>query len=263
MPKKQRKLLIRKEKKEFIKELNREVIVRKGKLYFIEDPSKDYHCQEGIISKKDLKKKEGSLIKSNKKDEFILLNTSFIDEYRKIGRLSQLIPLKDLGHIVAITGINKNSRVVDAGAGSGGLACFLANICKEVTTYDLTDESIQLLKKNKSFLNLTNLKIKKKNILHGIDEKNIDLITLDIPNPWNALKQADKALKIGGFLTSYSPQITQVMDFVNTLTRNDSFIHLKTIELLERAWTVKGRILKPKGFEIHHSGFITFARKIK
>jgi len=260
---KTRKILIRKEKREFIKDLDKEVVVKKGRIYFVDDLSKDYHSSEGIFSIKDLKKKDGSLIKTNKKDEFTLISADFMDTYRRIGRLSQMIPLKDIGHILAITGINQESKVVDAGAGSGGLACFLAHLCKEVVTYEINDENFALVKKNIEFLNLENLKVKNKNIFDGIDEKNVDLVTLDIQNPWDALAVVDKSLKIGGYLVSYSPQITQAADFINTLSKHDSFIHIKTVEILEREWSFKGRIVKPKGFAIDHSGFLSFVRKIK
>ena len=258
-----RKLLIQKEKREYIKDLQKEVVVRKGKTYFIEDSDKDYHNQQGIISKKELKKKEGSKVSSNTQEEFILVNADFIDVYKRIGRLAQIIPLKDLGHIIAFTGLNKESKVVDAGAGSGGLACFLAHLCKTVVTYDLKDESVALVQKNKQYLGLKNLTVKKKNIFHGIDEKNVDIITLDIADPWNALGSVNTSLKIGGYLVCYTPQITQAMDLVNTIQKQDHFLYLKTVEILEREWTIKGRIVKPKGFPIEHSGFITFARRIQ
>jgi tRNA A58 N-methylase Trm61 len=60
-----------------------------------------------------------------------VLEPDIMDCYSRIKRGAQIIPLKDVGHIIAETGLNPKSRVVDAGAGSGGLCCIMANIAKE------------------------------------------------------------------------------------------------------------------------------------
>jgi tRNA (adenine57-N1/adenine58-N1)-methyltransferase len=257
-----RKLLVKKEKKEFIKGLEREVTVSKEKVYYITDLSKDFHTDYGVIAVKDLKKKDGTTILTNMKKEFVIFSSHFIDDYRRIGRMAQIIPLKDIGAILAYTGINKNSKVVDAGAGSGALACALAHICKEVTTYEIRDDFLNIVKKNKEFLGLKNLKIKKKDIYKGIDEKDVDLVTLDLPSPWNAIQPAEKVLRVGGFLVSYSPTITQATDFVNEISKHGKFLYMMTIEVNERSWEIEGRKVRPKSY-VMHSGFISFARKIK
>ena len=50
------KIAIKKGKKQFIDELNREVSIIKPASYYIADAAKDFHCTDGIIDKKDLKK---------------------------------------------------------------------------------------------------------------------------------------------------------------------------------------------------------------
>jgi len=170
--------------------------------------------------------------------------------------------LKDIGLIVAETGVNPTSKVVDAGSGSGALCCFLANIVKEVTTYEIRKDFIEIVKKNIKFLNLKNIKIKNKNVYQGISEKNIDLIVLDVPEPWKAINAAKKALKEGGYLVSYSPTTPQVQDFINQINENKNFVHLKTSEIIEREWEVDGRKVRPRSQQIGHSGFISFVRRI-
>jgi tRNA (adenine57-N1/adenine58-N1)-methyltransferase len=256
------KLLIKKKKKQFIKELNKEVTISKERSYFIEDENRDFHCTEGVILKKDLKKKPGTRLKTSKNKEFILLEPDFIDYYSRIKRLPQIIPRKDIGMIIAGTGINKQSRVVDAGSGSGGLCLFLASLVKESITYEISEENIKIVEDNIKYLRLKNVKIKNKDIYKGIDEKDVDLIVLDVPEPWNAIKSAEKALKIGGFLVSYSPSIPQVMDFVNTISKSNNFLILKTVEAIERKWEVDERKVRPVSQSIGHSGFLTFVRRI-
>ena len=247
------------------------IVAETGKFFYVRDDSKDYHCQYGMIKSSELKKSIGEIV-SNTGKKFRIFKPGFIDTYRKIKRSAQIIPLKDVALIVAETGIDKSSVVVDAGAGSGALCCFLAHIAKEVITYDIREDFIKVVEKNKELLGLKNLKIKNKNIYDGIDEKNVDVVTLDLPEPWLAIESVKKALKAGGFLVSYSPTVPQVADFVNKIIGADDdnvntgnisdFVHLKTVELMEREWEVKGRKVRPLSQQIGHSGFLTFVRKL-
>lgn len=233
---------------------------RKGNKFYVKDLNNDFHSKYGFFKKEDIKK--GKNIKSNLKNEFSVFDPSFIDVYRRIKRGAQIIPLKDIGLIVAETCVNSKSKVVDAGSGSGAIACFLANLVKEVVTYEIREDFIEIVKNNIKFLNLKNIKIKNKDIYKKIDEKDVDLVLLDLPEPWKALKSADKALKIGGFLVSYSPTIPQVMDFVNAVRKNKNFAYLKTSEIIEREWEVEERKVRPRSQAIGHSGFISFVRRI-
>lgn len=237
------------------------VLFHNGRYFYVRDSDKEFHTQFGFIKKEDLKRDRG-IVKSNTGREFLVFSPSFIDGYKKIKRAPQIIPLKDVAAIAAETGINKNSVAVDAGCGSGALACFLANICKKVITYEIREDFIKVAEKNREDLNLKNLTIKNKDIYAGIDEKNVDLVTLDLPEPWKAISIADKALRAGGFLVSYSPTIVQTADFISEINKSNNFYHEKTIELIEREWDIDGRKLRPKSQPIGHSGFISFVRKI-
>jgi tRNA (adenine57-N1/adenine58-N1)-methyltransferase len=235
---------------------------KEGKKFFVDDTTKDYHCQFGVVKKADLRKKAGTKVKTNMKKELTILDAGFMDQYRRIKRGAQIVSFKDIGAILAYTGIDKKSIAVDAGAGSGALAAFLAHICKEVTTYEIRDDFIKIVKTNKTNLDLKNLKIKKKNIFRGIDEKDVDLITLDLPDPWNAIGVAEKALKVGGYIVSYSPTVPQVADFVNIIKKKPDLMHQRTIELIKREWEVEERKVRPMTTQNVHTGFLTFVRKI-
>lgn len=232
------------------------------KWLFVRSLDADYHCQYGFVKKEDLKKKDGSVVKTNMGKEMIIFSPSFIDSYRKIKRGPQIIPLKDIGLIISETGINKNSKILDAGSGSGAVVCFLGNFVKKAITYEIRDDFMEIVKENIRYLGLKNVEVKKKDIYEGIDEKNLDLIVLDLPEPWK-VKDAAQALKIGGFLVSYSPTIPQAMDFVNHILRDKAFVHYKTIEIIEREWEVDERKVRPKSRMIGHTGFLTFVRRVK
>ena len=238
------------------------LITGSGKKFFAKSLKEDLHTQYGMISQAQLSHEDGSIVSSNTSKEFHMFSPSLIDLYRKIKRDAQIIPLKDIGLIITETGVNRNSRILDAGAGSGALACFLALIAKEVITYELRQDFYEVAKRNVEFLELKNVVIKNKNIYTDVEESDIDIATLDVPEPWNALDSVAKALKPGAFIVSYSPSVPQVADFVNALRKNANYIYLKTSELVEREWEVEERKVRPKSQGIGHSGFLTFARKV-
>src|SRR3989338_3561699 len=240
------------------------LMTNQGKKFYSKDISSDLHTQYGFVKGEELKNaKEGNTLKSNTGKEFFVFTPSFIDLYMKIKRDAQIIPLKDIGVIIAETGINKESKVLDAGSGSGALSCFLAAIAKEVVTYEIRPDFVEIVKFNIELLGLKNIKVKNADIYQDIEEKNFDAAILDVPEPWKAIKSCASALKAGGFLASYSPSVPQVMDFVNALRKNENFIYIKTVEAIQREWEVEERKVRPKSKGIGHSGFLSFARKVK
>ena len=239
------------------------LITKVGRKFFVKDIEKDFHTQFGYIKSSALKKaKPGTVLKTHTGKELMVLAPQFIDLYQKIKRGPQVIAQKDIGTIIAETGINKNSKIVDAGTGSGALAFFLANICKQVTTYEIREDFYKIAKQNKKFLGLKNIKIKNKDIYTGIEEKNIGIITLDLPEPWKVISHAEKALAPGGFLVSYSPTIPQVSDFVEEIRKSEKLVYIKTKEVLERKWEIDARKIRPFTKMLAHTGFLTFSRKI-
>lgn len=256
------RILIKPRKTAFVEEMNRTVTVSRQRTYFVSDIDKDFHCQDGVIKKEDLNSVNGDSIKSSKGDVFQIFDASYYDIFNRIKRLPQIIPLKDLGWVLSTTGIGNESKILDAGTGSGAICCFFARHCKEVFSYDIRDDHIEIANENKDFLNCFNLTIQKKDVTKGFDQKNADLVMLDLPAPWEALSAANEALKPGGFIVSYSPMITQVQDLTKKVKELGSLIILKTVELTEREWEVDDRKVRPKSRSSIHSGFLTLIRKI-
>ena len=235
-----------------------------GKKFYVRNVNEDFHTQFGFIGKDKLAKaKSGEAVKTNTGKELFVYEPSFIDSYGRIKRAPQIIPRKDVAAIVAETGIGKESVVVDAGTGSGALALFLANIAKKVVTYELREDFAKVAADNIATMGMKNVLIKNKSVYDSIDEKNVDVVTLDLPEPWKAVEPAAKALKVGGFIVSYSPTTPQVSDFISAAAKNKSLLLIKTIEIIEREWEFNDRVVRPLSQQIGHSGFLTFVRKVK
>lgn len=236
-------------------------IINPTNKYLIKDESKDFHSEFGVIKKEDLNK---SKVLTNTNKEFSIFDARFADIYEKIRRKAQIITLKDIGTIISQTAINYDSIILEAGTGSGALSCFLGNICKKVVSYDIREDHQKTAKENIELLNLKNIELKIGDIRQKIYEKNVDVVILDLVDPWNALEQVAKALKKGGFLVIYSPTIPQIMDTVSKINKElkDKLIVIRTIETIQREWEVDERRVRPKSSYINHTGFLTFIRRV-
>ena len=254
------RILINLPKKKYVEEIGKEIVLSKYEKYFIKNIDDDYHTKHCIIPKKELKK-DGALLKIDNY-EFVIFKPDFIDQYKNLRRIAQIIMLKDIGFIIGETGLTRDSVVLDAGLGSGAMACYLAKIVKKVIGYEIQDDHLNMTKQNVKELGINNITIKKGDIYNEkkIVEKNIDVFTLDVPEPWRAVKTAEKVLKVGGYLVSYSPNLNQVQKFIAALPKK--LIREKTVEIIEREWLIDELRLRPKTKEVGHTGFMTFARKI-
>lgn len=244
--------------KEFI------LITKGGKKFTSVDISKDFHSQFGLIKKEQFKgASPGTVLKTNMDKELYLLEKDFLDKFSKIKRGAQIITRKDAGYILANTGIGRDSVVIDAGAGSGALSIFLARYVKRVHSYELREDHLKIVKTNIDKLEIKNIKLNQGDVCKDVKEKNADLLTLDIPEPWTAMETLSKSLKVGGYCVSYSPCITQSMQFVEAIKKEGKYVILETIEISKRDWDVLGKKVRPSAQQsLGHTAFLTFVRKI-
>lgn len=180
--------------------------------------------------------------------------------YRKLRRGPQVILPKDIGTIISYSGVDKNSVCVDAGTGSGWLAVSLARVCRHVYSYDIREDFLKIAEHNVKLLNLENVTLKQKDITKKIDEKDVDLVTLDMPNSEKALRNAKKALRPNGIVVGYLPHVEQVKAFVNTLNKL-KFTDIYTTETIVRDILVREEGTRPSTKGIWHTGYIVFAAK--
>ncbi len=238
------------------------IIIEKetGKKYIVKNIKEDFHTSSGVIKSKELQSSKETVITS-KGTEFFMLQSHFSDLWESMQRGPQVMLPKDIGWIMAKTGVNANFRIVDAGGGSGSLCLSLANVCKEVTVYEVNTEHHRILLKNISAFGFSNIKVKQEDIYKGIAEKELDLITLDLPEPWRVTMHAEKALKNGGFVVVYCPQINQAKQFIDS-SKGTRIKIIETVELLERKWKIEGQIIRPEFEMLGHTGFLTLGRKM-
>ena len=219
----------------------------------------------GVLDPTSLIGKEyGKQIEIGNKQFWILL-PSVQDKLQSVHRHAQIILPRDAAHILINCSIESGQHVIEAGIGSGSLTIALATAVApdgKIISYDVRNDFIEYALKNIRKAGLEQYVFTKlKDITKEIEEKELDAIILDIPNPWEAMENVWNALKVGGYFCSYSPLISQVEKTVKEL-RKHSFIEIKTFENIQREMIVNTHGTRPSFDMLGHTGYLTFARKI-
>jgi tRNA (adenine57-N1/adenine58-N1)-methyltransferase len=236
------------------------LIDEKGRSYLVKG-DKDVHTNYGVIKAEQLTEENvGTMIESHQGRKYNLIKPNIVDYMEKAKRGPQAMTVKDCSVIAGYCGLGPGSRVIEAGVGSGILAMFLANIISPatLTSYEIREDFAKIAEANFNKFGIENIQIKMKDVYSGIDETDLDLISLDVPEPWKTVEHAKKSLKVGGYLSSYSPSIEQNKKFVDAL--GEDYMH-ETIETIQRDWDMK--VVRPFSRMIAHTGFITIARLVK
>ena len=93
----------------------------------------------------------------------------------------------------------------------------------------------------------------------GIDERDIDRVVLDLPEPWQVVPHAMEALRPGGILVAYTPSITQAAQ-TREVMANKAWSGTRTLEVLHRGWHIEGLSVRPDHRMVAHTGFLTMGR---
>ncbi len=220
-----------------------------------------FHSDLGILDlKKIVGKNYNSAVETTAGRKVILAKPQFYDLLACCKRGPAVILPRDFAAIVSLTGVGKGSVCVDVGAGSGWLTAQLANVCKKVVAYEVRKDFYEIAKRNFAFLSLKNVVVKNEDAITKVSEKDVDLVTVDMSEPWLALKSASEALRAGGYFVAYCPQITQVQELVGKL--GEGWQLEKVNEIIQREWKVVDRICRPEHQMLGHTAFIVVARKV-
>ena len=232
----------------------------------------EFHSHKGIISYDDIiGKPYGEVVFSRPYDtqgyKFYVLEPLASDYIVHMNRRTQIIYPEDAGLIIIYAGIKPGTKIIEAGCGSGALTCILGDIIRpngHLFSYDIEEKNLKIARRNVERMKLTdNISINYGNIIsENLNHSNIDVIILDMPQPWEAIERISNYLKLSGIFVSFSPTIEQVKKTHFALKKYE-FIEINTYELLKRTMQVKKNATRPQVRMIGHTGYITFARKIQ
>ncbi|MCD6403525.1 MAG: tRNA (adenine-N1)-methyltransferase [Candidatus Aenigmarchaeota archaeon] len=251
--------------RKFVNEKDFVLLLAENEKYLVKVGNKKLNTNSGYINLKNLVgKKYGEKVTTHIGKKFVIVEPCLIDFMKKkLKRIPQIVSPKDASLILAYTGIRQNSVVLDAGSGSGFLAIFLAYYLPDgrIITYEKRKEYVEVVERNVKTLGLNNIEVRNRDIIEdGFDEKDIDLITLDMKDAEKVVKHAYKSLKHGGWLVIYSPYIEQVLKVKKEIQKRN-FTDVKVVESIVREWKVE-KYTRPSTLGIMHTGFLTFARKV-
>jgi len=154
--------------------------------------------------------------------KFTMIRANLNDYIDLMERKCSIILPKDVGIINAYTGLGYGQKVVEAGTGSGATALYFANMIGpdgEVFTYEVRKDFAQIAGKNIHEFGQENVTVKNQDIKEGIDESSVNLVFLDLPQPWDIVEHAVNSLKVGGYLAAYNPYIEQVITLNKVLKK--------------------------------------------
>lgn len=220
----------------------------------------------GVINHDDLIDKPwGSQVFTHLGSVYTLLQPSLSDILKETRRNTQIMYPKDIGYLLLAMGISPGKRIIEAGTGSGALTTAIAwsvGAQGHVFSYETRQEMQNLARKNLLKVGLLErVTLKLQDVGQGFDEKNIDAIFLDLPNPYDYLDQVVQALKPGGYFGSILPTTNQVIKLLTALQRND-FAFVDVCEMLLRYYKPVAERFRPTDRMVAHTGFLIFARSI-
>jgi tRNA (adenine57-N1/adenine58-N1)-methyltransferase len=225
-------------------------------------PGASFHTHVGIVHHDSLiGAPEGSTVLGSTGRRFVVVRPTLADAVLKMPRGAQVIYPKDLGAILIEADIAPGVRVLEAGVGSGALSMALLRAGADVVGYELRSDFADQARTNVGAMlgAEPRYQVEQRDVYEGIEERGLDRIVLDLPEPWRVVAHAEKALRPGGILLVYLPSINQTAQLRAELDRS-LFGMASTLEVLHRTWHIEDRSVRPDHRMVGHTGFLTSAR---
>ncbi|MGA2521348.1 MAG: tRNA (adenine-N1)-methyltransferase [Acidimicrobiales bacterium] len=221
-----------------------------------------FHTHSGILAHDDvIGRDEGSTVSATTGRRFVVFRPTLAEVVLKMPRGAQVIYPKDLGAILLAADIGPGMRVLEAGVGSGALSLALLRAGAEVVGYEVRPDFAAGARANVAAWAGPDVpyRVEERDVYAGIEERGLDRVVLDLPEPWRALGAVTEALRPGGIVLAYLPSITQVATLRATMAEGP-FGMEETSEVLRRTWHVEQRSVRPDHRMVAHTGFLTSAR---
>jgi len=196
---------------------------------------------------------------------YLALAPTLADYIQESTRMTQIIYPKDLGAILLDADIFPGARVLEAGLGSGALTLALLRAVGptgRVFSYEIQEDRIAgaLANIREVVPDPATLEVRCADVCQGIEERDLDRVVLDVPEPWRALEHVAGAMAPGGILLCYLPTILQVHELAEGLEEHPRFDMVESFEVLRRRWHVTRQSVRPDHRMVGHTGFMTTAR---
>jgi tRNA (adenine57-N1/adenine58-N1)-methyltransferase catalytic subunit len=246
------------------------VDLRRGKRHLVTlRPGQAFHSDRGFIPHEALiGAPEAGVAVTTRGARYLALRPTLAEYVLEMPRGAQIIYPKDLATIALFADIGPGQTIVEAGLGSGALTLVLLRLVGptgRVISYETREEFARRAQRNiEARLGPANpLTVRAADIYLGIEERDVDRVVLDLPEPWRLVETAAAALRPGGLLCAYVPTIPQAQRVHEALAAHPAFALAETFETLLRPWNIAGPSVRPSHRMVAHTGFLTLARRVQ
>ena len=222
-----------------------------------------FHTHVGIVDHDDLiGTPEGSTVLGSTGRRFLVVRPTLSDAVLKMPRGAQVIYPKDLGAILIEADIAPGMRVLEAGVGSGALSMALLRAGADVVGYELREDFADRARANVDAMlgPGARYRVELRDVYEGIEERGLDRILLDLPEPWRVLPHARGVpparrdpLRLPARRSTRPPSSGGPWS-------SSGFGMASTLEVLHRTWHIEDRSVRPDHRMVGHTGFLTTAR---
>ena len=227
-----------------------------------------FHTHRGILSHDDIiGGPDGNVVKSLGGTPYVVFRPLLADYTLAMKRGAAVVYPKDAAQIVAFADVFPGARVLEAGAGSGALSCWLLRAVGEqgtLVSFERRPDFAEIARRNvEQFFGgapptwqLVNGEFSPEGLA------DFDRVILDMLAPWDCVDAVASVLAPGGLACCYVATTTQLSRTVETLRGHGGFDEPTAWESLVRGWHVEGLAVRPQHRMVGHTGFLVTARRL-
>ncbi|MDR1449309.1 MAG: tRNA (adenine-N1)-methyltransferase [Propionibacteriaceae bacterium] len=232
-------------------------------------PGQVFHTTKGGVPHDALiGQPEGVVVASAAGLPYIALRP-VLEEYTvSMPRGATVVYPKDASHILMFADIFPGARVLEAGAGSGGLSLSLLRAvgpAGRLYSYERRADFAQTACRNvEAFFGGPHpaWRLRLGDLVESIGPEPVDRAVLDLLAPWECVDAVHSRLVPGGFLCCYVATTTQLGRTMETLRAHGGWTEPTAVEVNVRAWQAEGLAIRPGHAGRGHTGFIILARRL-
>src|ERR1700691_4497781 len=233
-----------------------------------------FHTHRGTLNHDDvIGGPDGNVVRAYGGSPYVVFRPRLADFPLSIKRSAAGGCPKDAAQIVAFADIFPGARVLEAGAGSGALSCWLLRAVGEertVTSVERRPDFAEIARRNvEQFFGgppaawrLVVGEFGADTDLGPLAAADFDRVILDMLAPWECVEIAAPALAPGGLACCYVATTTQLSRTVEALRGHGGFFEPAASESLTRGCHVEGLAVRPEHRMVGHTGFLVTARRL-
>ena len=195
---------------------------------------------------------------------FTVFRPGKVELIESLERGAQIIIPKDAASILFYCDVKAGDTVIEVGAGSGGLTTALTSAVMpngRVHTVEFKEENALRAQKNLRRTGLDSVWTYQIGDARDVKVDVVaDVLTMDMPDPENALDNMLPCLRPGGRICAYIPNTNQLEKIVNALRERD-FCDVFSIEIMQREMEVHQGGVRPSYATLGHTGYLVYGRK--